>query len=244
MKGHLGVVGDSFTCINQHWTLEDHFSHQLGQHLDMPVSCLGRGGADMLYIHTQMKYAVEKLNVTHLVIWCTTPDRFTFPINTGEPNEEWESEEFINGDLTANKIINHTNLDEVPYVYDDYDPKFVSDHFSSIDLRMEMTEEWKYAYRQYMIKLYDPAIMKYHKQVYLENMYYYCDKHNIKTVIVDMYPGTIDVTDSQYVTYLDNMPVNLHLPGPEGQIDSAGSPNHMDKQGHINLSNYLKSYFI
>lgn len=244
MKGHLGVVGDSFTCINQHWTLEDHFSHQLGQHLDMPVSCLGRGGADMLYIHTQMKYAVEKLNVTHLVIWCTTPDRFTFPINTDEPNEEWESEESINGDLTANKIINHTNLDEVPYVYDDYDPKFVSDHFSSIDWRMEMTEEWKYAYRQYMIKLYDPAIMKYHNQVYLENMYYYCERNKIKTVMVNMYPETIEVMPSEYVTYLDNMPVDLHLPGSKGQIDSAGSPNHMDKQGHINLSNYLKSYFI
>ncbi|MDC1040347.1 hypothetical protein OAQ62_00980 [bacterium] len=239
MKGHLGVVGDSFTCIYDQWNLDDHFSYQLGQHLDMQVSCLGRGGADTVYIHTQMKYAVEKLGVTHLVIWCTTPDRFTFPVDTNPADAE-----SLNGDLTANKIINHTNYTETEYKYDDYDPKFVSDHYTSIDNRMDMNETWKFAYQHYLINLYDPAIMKYHKQVYLENMYYYCERNKIKTVMVDMYPGTIEVMPSEYVTYLNDIPVDLHLPGPKGQITSAGSPNHMDKPGHINLSNFLKSYFI
>ena len=44
-------------------------------------------------------YAVEKLGVTHLVIWCTTPDRFTFPVDTNPADAE-----SLNGDLTANKI--------------------------------------------------------------------------------------------------------------------------------------------
>lgn len=237
MKGHLGVVGDSFTCINQHWALEDHFSHQLGQHLDMPVTCLGRGGADMLYIHTQMKYAVEELNVTHLVIWCTSSDRFLFPIHNNP--------DVPNGPLTANKIQNEPCMDETPYEYSNYDPKFVSDHSSSIDWRhieKHMTE-WKDAYSKYLLHLYDPAIQDYNKQIIMENMYHYCDKNKVKTVIVNMYDSPIDVKPSEYVTYLNAIHTKLYLPGDRGSIPEE-SPNHMDKPGHINLSNYLKSYFI
>lgn len=239
MKEHLGVVGDSFTCINQHWKPEDHFSYQLAQHLNMPISCLGRGGADMLYIHTQMKYAIEQLDVTHLVIWCTSPDRFLFPIKGGNP---YEDDYVPNGPLTANKVQNKPCMDEVPYEYSDYDPRFVSDHASAIDWRHTSgLKQWREAYSKYILHLYDPAIQDYNKQIIIENMYYYCDKNKVKTVIVDMYPGSIDVKPSEFVTYLSNIPVNLSPFDADG--NNCDSPNHMTKPGHTALAEYLKTQF-
>ena len=53
----LAVVGDSFASLDKRYTL---WPQQLAEKLNLKLHNLGRCGADTMYIHTQMKYAIEK----------------------------------------------------------------------------------------------------------------------------------------------------------------------------------------
>ena len=75
----LAVVGDSFASLDKRYTL---WPQQLAEKLNLKLHNLGRCGADTMYIHTQMKYAIEKLNASHIVVWQTHPDRVLIPRNS------------------------------------------------------------------------------------------------------------------------------------------------------------------
>lgn len=243
----LVVVGDSFAALNAEWKDEDHFSYQVAECMGIPVDVLARGGADSIYIHAQMKYAVESLGATHLIIWQTTPERFTFPFTsdaqtvlTNTPSVGGLGGEtyarLVNGKVTANRFLTHQNPDERNYQYPDYDPEYLSDHANCIFLpgRNQISRQWRNAYGHYISQLFDDGLAHYVRKALCESMYNYCNFHKIKTVIVDKYYAfggeeyRMDLLPCKHVTMLTDPTINFKL----GEYYSDSSPNHMTLEGH------------
>ena len=248
----LVVVGDSFAALNAKWKDEDHFSYQVAECMGIPVDVLARGGSDSIYIHAQMKYAVESLGATHLIIWQTTPERFAFPFSANAPLKmgfELNSETCegmyarVNGNVTANQFLSHQNPDERNYQYPDYDPVYVSDHANCIFLpgRNKISRQWRNAYGHYISQLFDDGLAHYVRKALCESMYNYCNFHKIKTVIVDKYYAfggeeyRMDLLPSKHVTMLTDPTINFKL----GQYYSDSSPNHMTLEGQKYLTKVI-----
>ena len=234
----LAVCGDSFTSIDSRYESGIQWPYLLGQNLGMPTICFGRGGSDSVYIHSQVKYAIEHFSPDHMLVWCTSPDRFIFPLDS--------SKEL--GDLSANKVKSHFgfynkegifNHFEKNFVYDDYEELYGSDHVSSFCERNDVSDKFKQAFDMHITHLYAGGINQYIKKMSVEHIYFLCEHHKIKTVIVDTYQ-----TFSTNYNY--NLPESDFVKIISLDVDigsDADMSNHIALEYHQSLADYLHTFY-
>jgi len=231
----LAVIGDSFASLDKRYTL---WPQQLAEKLNLKLHNLGKCGADTMYIHTQMKYAIEQLQASHIVVWQTHPDRVLIPKHST-----------IDTPLTANKVLNIppevndlTSMcrHEDCYVYPDYQPSYISDNINTFLNRYlvlgndttnfygKISKETADAFANWTIHLQNSHINTYNKSVYVENMFYYLNQRKIKSVIVDIY-SEYDLPKSRYVTILNSDDINQ-----EGLMRWASDPEYNPEESPIN----------
>jgi len=234
----LAVCGDSFTSIDSRFESGIQWPYLLGQKLNTPTICFGRGGADSLYIHSQVKYAIDHFSPEYMLVWCTSPDRFMFPIDS--------SKEL--GDLTANKVKSHfgfynkqgvfTNF-EKNFVYDDYEELYGSDHVSSFSERNDVSDKFKQAFDMHLTHLYAGGINQYIKKMSVEHIYFLCDSLKIKTVIVDTYQT--NPTNYEYNLPQSNFVEIISLDFDIGS--GSDMSNHISLENHQSLADYLYTFY-
>ncbi len=246
----LAVVGDSFASLDKRYTL---WPQQLAEKLNLKLHNLGRCGADTMYIHTQMKYAIEKLNASHIVVWQTHPDRVLIPRNSN-----------ISTPLTANKVINvppelndlglPLPKNEDYYVYPDYEPSYISDNINTLVQRYSNTNphpgkisnETADAFASWTMHLQNSDINNYNKSVYVENMFYYLNERKIKSVMIDIY-SEYDLPKSDYVSVLNGDALNqegLMSWGSDPEYNPIESPtNHFPLEYQERVSDFILKFF-
>ena len=239
----LAVVGDSFATLDTRHKCWPKF---VSEGLNLELHNLARSGADSMYIHAQMKYAVEELNVTHMIVWQTHHERVLIPSNSD-----------VNSPIKANNIINSSveggnESHQELYKYPDYNPDYISDNIPSIidkyqrDLELVGIESSK-AYGTWITYLQNEHISSYNKDVYVENMYYYLDYHKIKTVMVDLYKGQIeeyyDLKDSDYVKIIDPSKSGFFDWASDVNHDHSLTTNHFPSSYNKRFGEYILEYF-
>lgn len=225
----LVVCGDSFASIDVRWPPEAQWPMIMGEVLGCEAITLGRGAGCNLYIHAQVKYAIEVLHATHIMVWTTSPNRYMFPDTTVEETE-----------FAANTIESHINTHESNYVYENYIPKYLSHHAQGhhIDLR---SERHKSAYDNFLLYLTDEQLDLSRSKMIIGDIARMCDYHKVKTLI-NLENGThwreknwLEISD-EYVQPIYYLPVDMG----EGKDLS---PNHIDLHCHRPLGTYLANLY-
>ena len=225
----LVVCGDSFASLNAHWPAESQWPMIMGEVLGCEAVTLGRGAGCNMYIHAQVKYAIEELHATHIMVWATSPNRYMFPDTTIEETE-----------FAANTIESHVNTDESNYVYENYIPKYLSHHAVEhhIDLR---SDRHKSAYDNFLLYLTDEQLDLSRSKMIIGDIARMCDYHKVKTLInlsnLDHWKTTewLEISN-EYVQPLYTIDVDMG-PGHDH------SPNHIDLNCHRTLGEYLANLY-
>lgn len=225
----LVVCGDSFASINTHWPAVQQWPMIMGEVLGCEAITLGRGAGCNMYIHAQVKYAIEVLHATHIMVWATSPNRYMFPDTTIEETE-----------FGANTIESHINTDESNYVYENYIPKYLSHHAVGhhIDLR---SEQHKSAYDNFLLYLTDEQLDLSRSKMIIGDIARMCDYHKVKTLINlsngDHWKSNdwLEISD-EYVQPLYRIDIDMG----EGKDES---PNHIDLHCHRPLGTYLANLY-
>ena len=229
----LVVCGDSFASINAHWPTESQWPSILGETLGCKSITLGRGASCNMYIHAQVKYAIEVLHADYIMVWPTSPNRYVFPLS---------GEETL--DFTANNVASHNSPDEHNFEYNDYNPVYHSHHAEGHTFK-RVTAKHERAYNQWLLYLTNPSLDLYRSKMIIHDIARMCNFHKVKCLINlsqhDYWnePKNTDwmEIDSEYVVPLYGIPVDLG-------DDDADSPNHIDLHCHRPLGEYLASQYL
>jgi len=225
----LVVCGDSFASINAHWPAESQWPLIMGEVLGCEAITLGRGAGCNMYIHAQVKYAIEVLHATHIMVWPTSPNRYMFPDTTVEET-----------DFAANTIESHFNTDESNYVYENYKPKYLSHHADGHHISMR-SERHENAYNNFLLYLTDEQLDLNRSKIIMGDIARMCDYHKVKTLInlnnFDYWKGMdwLEISN-EYVQPLYSLDVDMG----EGKDES---PNHIDLHCHRPLGTYLANLY-